>query len=269
MVCDRLSVKRYYVDGRFGQIHYRLARPQRSTKLPLICLHMSPYCSVIYENLIRELSSDRICIAMDTPGFGGSDAPDFSPTIGDYALALKDFIDSLDFAEVDLLGYHTGGKIALEVAINFPDLVRKVILVSAAIWPAAQREKLRALYSRSNISHDGSHIVNWWKSAINWSMRGRSLESINKVFWSRTLNPEISWWGHHAAINYSTKIALQKVLHPVLVLNPEDDLWEHTALAKALLTNPKSSVHDLPGWSHGFLDVKTEEVASIVRSFLH
>jgi len=31
------GVKRAFADGRFGQIHYRIARPARPERLPLLC----------------------------------------------------------------------------------------------------------------------------------------------------------------------------------------------------------------------------------------
>ena len=53
-----------------------------------------------------------------------------------------------------------------------------------------------------------------------------------------------------------------------MVLNPEDDLWDQTPRIKPLLTQEGSRFLDLPGWAHGFLDIKTVETAEIVRGFL-
>lgn len=50
------------------------------------------------------------------------------------------------------------------------------------------------------------------------------------------------------------------------MLNPEDDLWAYTPRAKDCLRNGR--VHDLPGWTHGFLDAKSKDVAQILREFL-
>ena len=52
----------------------------------------------------------------------------------------------------------------------------------------------------------------------------------------------------------------------MLILNPEDDLWDYTPRAAPLLKNGR--VHDLPGWTHGFLDARTSETATLVREFL-
>ena len=59
---------------------------------------------------------------------------------------------------------------------------------------------------------------------------------------------------------------LPKLSLPILVLNPEDDLYDYTRRAAPLLQDGR--VHDLPGWSHGFLDIHTAEVAELLRAFL-
>ena len=99
-------------------------------------------------------------------------------------------------------------------------------------------------------------------------MEGRTLEDIGRVFWARTLKPSISWWGHAAAFAYDSAANIPKVDQPILILNPEDDVWQRTPRARDLLAHPDSRIHDLPGWSHGFLDLKTQETAAIVRPFL-
>ena len=79
-------------------------------------------------------------------------------------------------------------------------------------------------------------------------------------------NPDWSAWGHNAAFNYDIATALQESAHPILVLNPEDDLWPYTPRVAPLLKNGR--VHDLTGWTHGFLDAETAKVGIILRNFL-
>lgn len=266
-------VRKGYVDGRFGQIHYRVARPDNDLESappvrPLLCFHMSPYSSIIYEKFLGVMGCNRIAIAMDTPGFGDSDPPSAPPTISDYAGAALDLIDALDLEAVDLMGYHTGSKIALETALIAPDRVKRLVMVSAPLWTAEELAEIKAHHGPERLTEDGAHAQAWWQSAVRWSMPGRSLEEIGRVFWAKTLNPAISWWGHNAAFAYDSAAVLPKVKQSILLLNPEDDVWELTPRAKGLLQNAKSRIHDLPGWSHGFLDIKTKETAELVRGFL-
>jgi len=263
----KAHVTKHYVYGRFGQIHYRQASPEAPTHhAPLILFHMSPYSGVIYENLLAEMGRDRLVIAVDTPGFGNSDAPPSPPSIQDYAAAMGDLLDSLKLRNVDVMGYHTGSKIGLELSLQRPGQIRKIIMISAAIWTDAELTEHRAQFSKTEVTEDGAHLVKWWKAVQRWSMKGRSLAQMAEGFYARVMRPDISWWGHSAAFNYSTADALKKIDQDILILNPQDDLWDFTPRAKAFLKNGR--IHDLPGWSHGFLDLKTQETASLVRGFL-
>lgn len=266
---ERVPVDRLYVDGRFGQLHvYRAEPPTKTERPPLMCFHMSPFAAVIYENFLSEMGRDRIAIAVDTPGFGNSDAPATAPLIPDYAAAMVDAMDALDIDTVDVMGFHTGSKTCLEVARQQPDRVRRIVMVSIAYWTEAEKAGRSVSIKPPEITADGSHLMSAWQALVHWSMEGRSLEMIADSFYAHLLNPSITHWGHQAAYQYNTEAAVAEVDKPILVLNPEDDLVEQTARIKPLLHNAQSQFVDLPGWAHGFLDVKTDEAAAIVRGFL-
>jgi pimeloyl-ACP methyl ester carboxylesterase len=59
---------------------------------------------------------------------------------------------------------------------------------------------------------------------------------------------------------------LARVTQPILVLNPDDDLHQHTLRAAGVMRNGR--LIDLPNWGHGFLDVHTDEARRIVTDFL-
>jgi pimeloyl-ACP methyl ester carboxylesterase len=261
------KITKHYAACRFGQLHYRRAGPAMPTPhAPLILFHMSPYSGVIYENFMAEMGRERIVIAVDTPGFGNSDASPKPPTIQDYAAAVGDLLDTVKLRNVDVMGYHTGSKIALELCLQRPQQVRKIIMISAAIFTEAELAAHRIEFGKTEIRDDGSHLVKWWTAVNRWSMQGRTTAQKAETFHARIMRPDISWWGHQAAFNYSTADALTKIDNEILILNPQDDIWDFTPRAKAYLKNGR--IHDLPGWSHGFLDVKTAETASLVRGFL-
>jgi len=229
---------------------------------------MSPYSSVIYEKFIREIGSDRIALALDTPGFGNSDPPPEPPLIQDYAFAMGDVIDELGLETIDLIGFHTGSKVALELARQRPETVRKIIFISIAYWTKEEILKRETTVRRPELTSDGSHLVNAWNGSMKWSMKERTPMMLAEVFYAQTINPSIIHWGHQAAYQYDVETAMNEIKQPVLVLNPEDDLWTQTPRIKPLLKQKGSQFMDLPGWSHGFLDICTQETVNIVRQFL-
>ena len=85
------------------------------------------------ENIPR-LALDRRVVAMDLPGFGCTPEPAGGEqiTIPRYAQYVNALCDQLGLGEVELVGNSMGGYIAAEVAIQFPERVKRLVLVSAA-----------------------------------------------------------------------------------------------------------------------------------------
>ena len=83
------------------------------------------------ENIPR-LAQERRVLALDLPGFGHSEMPLREISVSGYARTVEKFCESLDLGEVALVGNSMGGFVAAEVAIQFPQRVERLVLVSAA-----------------------------------------------------------------------------------------------------------------------------------------
>jgi pimeloyl-ACP methyl ester carboxylesterase len=83
------------------------------------------------ENVPRAAQERRV-IALDLPGFGLSPMPRDEITIPRYGRTVNALCDRLGLGLVELVGNSMGGFISAEVAIQFPQRVDRLILVSAA-----------------------------------------------------------------------------------------------------------------------------------------
>lgn len=74
------------------------------------------------------LAQNREVILFDNAGIGASssEVPTSIPQMGANAIA---FIRALALSKVDVLGFSIGGMVAQEIALQAPDLSRKLILV--------------------------------------------------------------------------------------------------------------------------------------------
>lgn len=259
------KIRRTYVNGPFGQMHLRLAGGGRAHR-PLICFHLSPLSGVVYETWLGEMGKDRLAVAADTPGYGMSDHPPTPPTIADYAEAMAEAIDSLDLNEIDLMGYHTGSKIAVELARRQKRRVKHVVLVSAPVYTAEDLKQQEVDNAAPDAELDGSHIMTQWNGFVRFRGPGQTAEMVMKSFPDAIRGGARRRWGHGAAFAYSYPDTIGDVAAPILVLNPNDDLKTFTPRILPHLKNGR--VLDLPAWGHGFLDLHTSEAAQLIRPFL-
>jgi pimeloyl-ACP methyl ester carboxylesterase len=83
------------------------------------------------ENVPRA-AQDRRVIVPDLPGFGLSPMPNWEITISAYGRVVEGLCEHLGLGRVDMVGNSMGGFIASEVAIQFPERIDRLVLVSAA-----------------------------------------------------------------------------------------------------------------------------------------
>jgi len=264
-------LSRGFYAGPYGPLHYRLAKgPAGSNGLqshrPIVLLHMSPNSSRVFDSLLLSLAASRPVLALDTPGFGESEAPRQPIGIEEFAAATLELIDALGFDEVDVLGYHTGAMTAIELALLSPVRIRHVVQISSPVYTPEEQQAAGHLYRARELKTDGSHLVDAWRNMQKFYTNDVPLTVLARNFTSSLRGGPMSHWGHQAAFAYPLAKKLPLVAQPVLVINPEDDLVDKTRRAPELLQ--RGRLHELPGRAHGFIDQMTEEFTQLLEDFL-
>ena len=70
--------------------------------------------------------------APDIPGFGLTERPDWMRDMSDYILFFRDLLNELGLDKVMLVGHSLGGWMAAEIAVWYPERVKKLVLSNAA-----------------------------------------------------------------------------------------------------------------------------------------
>lgn len=256
------------VPCRFGQVHYRVARPAKPGPYPpLLCLHASPGSGIGFANFLPLMGEDRTALAMDNPGFGLSDRPASPSTIADFAGAAGDLIDALGFRQVDLLGSHTGSATAVELARQRPKTVRRVVLHSALMFTpqeiADYEQKLEGSVP-DTLDAAAARLPDLWKRFGKFRADLGDTAAW-QLFWEMNRDPLHMGWGHDAAFAYDFPAALRQVRQPILILNPKEGLSPITARARGFA--PNISMIDLP-YADGLFSAHAADVAPPIRRFL-
>ena len=259
-------VRRAFMDGPHGQVHYRIAAPATGERTPLMCLHMSPNSGRIYEAILNAMGTDRTALAPDMPGFGESDPPTAPPEIADYARTAAHVADTLGLKQIDVMGYHTGSETCIELALQRPDLVRRIVQISCPVFTDDELDHLRRNYAGRPISDDGAHLIAKWTHMLPFYGPMVPRDVLARNFAEGLRGGPIAHWGHRAAFNYDLRETLPKVTQPILVINPNDDLVEQTPRGLPLMKNGR--MVEIKDRGHGFIDTMTAEVAATLRNFL-
>ncbi|RJT37458.1 alpha/beta hydrolase [Mesorhizobium waimense] len=98
---------------------------------PLLVLHGGLGTTDMFAPILPRLAENRTVIAVDLQGHGRTalgDRPFGLQAMGDDMAAI---VKALGYDKVDVLGYSLGGGVAFRMAVQHPEAVRRLVLVSA------------------------------------------------------------------------------------------------------------------------------------------
>jgi pimeloyl-ACP methyl ester carboxylesterase len=263
---------RGYAQGPYGQIHYQ---DTVSGDIPLVLCSQSPMTSRQFDRVYPTLAAEGIrAIGIDTPGFGMSDPPDFVPAIDDYARAIPAVLDHLGIEKANVGGHHTGCKISMSAALQFPERVSSVILSGPAPMSAEQQQQFidTVLEDEKNFTHhaDGSHLTKLFTKRYPWVENlDDGTELCTGYIVQGLMGTGPFWYGHNAAFTYDGAEALTKMTHPGLILfNTGDMLYPLAEKTRELA--PNFAYAEIEDGGVDITDQKpaewTREVVSFLRS---
>jgi pimeloyl-ACP methyl ester carboxylesterase len=109
-----------------------IAIDQAGSGDPLVLLHGIGASRLIWQRVTPRLAQDRLVLAPDLPGFGESTPVGPGFDLGATAAALADSLAGRAGKPFDLVGNSLGGAVALMIATQRPELVRRLILAAPA-----------------------------------------------------------------------------------------------------------------------------------------
>jgi 2-succinyl-6-hydroxy-2,4-cyclohexadiene-1-carboxylate synthase len=141
-----------------GNIVFNYCFQGNPDKLLIIFLH--GFMGNIYEfnQAIELLSEDFYCLTLDLPGHGETKvlSSEEHYTMQNTAQALIELLDKLNiynkYNKCFLVGYSMGGRLALYLALHYPERFAKVLLESASPGLATELERLERIKKDEQIA---------------------------------------------------------------------------------------------------------------------
>ncbi|MEW5958706.1 MAG: alpha/beta hydrolase [Chloroflexota bacterium] len=219
---------------------------------PLILLHGGLGNSDYWENQIAPFSEKYKVIAVDSRGHGRSTVSE-QPI--DYSLMASDVLTLMDYLgleKANLVGWSDGGIIGLDLAINHPERLNKVVAYGANYNTSGVRadigenEKFNAYIEKT--------VEDYQKLSPDPSRWEAFLENISTMW---ATEPDF------------TPEQLGRITVPLLVLDGEEEeaiITEHTVEMAGLI--PTAELILIPGTGHFAMWEKPEEFNQIILDYL-
>lgn len=264
-----VHIRRSYAECRYGQLHLTTAYPSGGgfdERVPLICLHPAGSASSYFNALLPELGRDRSIYAFDLPGYGCSDAPANEWSVADLAAAIGEFVDSLRLRNVDVIGAQLGALVAIELAAERPQQLRRLVVSSVPHFTPQETKSPEWTALPALPLADGSHLLKDWQRLQQ--SRGAAAtpdqltEELADVLRSRRRSAQTL----HAMLEYPTAKRLAMLRQSGLVLRVRDEFYEHSLRAKNSLA--QSQLEELPESGSSLFGNHPQRVLQLIRQFL-
>jgi pimeloyl-ACP methyl ester carboxylesterase len=107
-------------------------RERSGGHLPVVLIHGNMTSSKHWDLLLDRMDERCKLYAIDMRGFGESSYHQNITSIKDISLDLKDWVDEMRLGEFCLIGWSTGGAVAMQFEADHPGYCEKLILLASA-----------------------------------------------------------------------------------------------------------------------------------------
>lgn len=228
----------------------------------LLMLHGWGQSSLSFVGAAGILEERFRVLTPDLPGFGFSEPPPEAWGSTDYARVVAELIKAAGFESVDALGHSRGGTIALALATEYPELVRKLVIVASPILLLPPEPGVRRAGLRYSMVRGAARLVPPLRQRmLSW---GRNRFGSADYRAAGPLRPTLV-----RVVNEDWRSALPSINVPVLLIWGSEDTEVPLRVAEeAMELLPDARLMTLDGAGHfPFLD-QTEAFAEAVTAFL-
>lgn len=237
--------------------------------------------------LIDPISTSREVILLDNSGVGKSNGT-VPGTYAKWADNVSLVVKALGIPQIDLFGFSMGGFAAQMVALNYPTLVRKLIL--AGTGPSAGEgveggdpAATGRLAAASNDEEERGGFLEtfysltpakqtlgdkWWKRMT--TARSNRSDYVGPEGTKAQIDAVLRWT-HREYASEGSYDRLHEIKVPVLVANGDNDIIIPTVNSWVMfkrLSNANAHFHLYPDVGHGFLNEYAGQFSRLINQFL-
>ncbi|MBQ7455719.1 MAG: alpha/beta hydrolase [Clostridia bacterium] len=134
------------ITSRGVSVHYE--QYGAAGKPPVLLLHGWGCSTKHFEPVAKALEADYFVTVIDFPAHGQSENPPEPWGVAEFAACTKELMEKLGLAPCDVVAHSFGGRVALWLAANEPELVSRLVLTGCAGIKKPQTEEAKKRSAR-------------------------------------------------------------------------------------------------------------------------
>jgi pimeloyl-ACP methyl ester carboxylesterase len=262
-----------WLETSYGRLAWRADGPENG--LPLVLFQRFRGTTDDWDPaFIAPLSANRRVIRFDSAGIGRSEGavPD---SIAGIAAVAAEVIQKLGFKQVDVLGWSLGGIIGQQFALDFPHLVRRLIVAGSSPGPVAdgpqQHQRVPQVMTKP-VNDEDDFLFLFYPETETAIAAGRA--SLQRINAQADRGPPVSgasFMGQLKAVSSWTGALTraQELRLPILVANGAHDVMLPAYRSYVLSQQaPNAKLVLYPDAGHGFLFQEIDDFVAEVSRFL-
>lgn len=264
------KIKKAYVDTQWGQVHYRYTTGPKNAPV-LVLLHQTSSDSQMFEKVMAKLGKyySRI-IAPDFPGYGDTFPIHENMGLPFYANVFMESLNNLGIKKFHLVGHHTGGFIALDMKVRYPDRIKSLNIVGVLYGTDAEKDPIRKICVEQSSwtipVADGSHLLRGWKQVELYGAHNVSLEHHQREAMTHLKAWKGGTLAFSDALDYDFIGNFDKVKGPLMIMTSTTDvLYPYFEPAKKARPDAETAI--VKGWDYEF-DVDPDGCAKAIHGFI-
>jgi pimeloyl-ACP methyl ester carboxylesterase len=174
--------------------------PDSSARSPYVLVHGLGMTHRYLDRLRAELAADAVVHSIDLPGYGPDPQPRRELGVEDHAALIAEALAALGISSCTLVGHSMGVQFVTAVALQFPALAERIVLIG----PVVDRRRRTVLQQALSLGHDTF----------------RESPSANFTVYTDYLRTGMRWYLRQLLhmMEYPLERAVERVQCPVLVV---------------------------------------------------
>ncbi|MBF0495621.1 MAG: 2-succinyl-6-hydroxy-2,4-cyclohexadiene-1-carboxylate synthase [Deltaproteobacteria bacterium] len=256
--------------------HYQ--RHGRDDKPHVLMLHGFLGSGEDWAEVIQRLLPDASCLTVDLPGHGRTRirTGDEAYTLAGAAAGLVQLLDDLALPPVTLVGYSMGGRLALYLALTYPERFTGLVLESASpgladpIERQARQERDERLAEELESQGLEEFLKHWYDQPLFNSLKQHPRfvdlcrRRMNNI--PAELVKSLRWMG--VGRQPSLWEDLGRISLPLLVVVGERDVKFRDLAAQMVARQPAARLAVISGSGHNVHFEKPDEMAEQIKNFI-